>query len=101
MRDEIISKLCLLCIKSILLYVSQKRLYKRFHLLVSPEKRGAPAGVDSEALGVHHVVIGENLLARIKVKSFNAPLRRFQRLRYHSALYRFVLGNAEAAHHLL
>ncbi len=55
--------------------ISQKRQNKFFYFRIATEERGAAPRVDGEALRVHHIVIGENLFARIKVESLNAPLR--------------------------
>src|SRR3989344_917458 len=102
-RDECIAKLALLCTERGLtrLAVPKEAANDSLNLSLAPKEHGAATCVQSETLGVHHVIIGEHLLARVKVEAFNAALCGFQRFGNHRTLYRLVLGDAEATHNLL
>src|SRR3989344_293916 len=90
LRNEIVSELVSLRLErgAARFAVSKECKNKFFHLCIASEERGAAPRVDGEALGVHHIVIGEHLFARVKVESLNTPLRGLQRFGNHRALNR-------------
>ena len=55
--------------------------------------------VDDVALGVHHVVVLDDVLADVEVVALDLRLRRLDGARHHAALERHVVFHAELLHH--